>query len=173
MSNYREKLKEITTFIFDFDGVLSDGKVYVLPDGDQLRATDVKDGYAIHYALKQGYNIAVISGGYSETMRLRYKSFPDMEIYLKIGNKVEKLEEYMKDHQLTTGEILYIGDDIPDWEIMQRCGLKCCPADAVEEIKAISDYISFQPGGRGCVRDLIEQVMKAQGKWFGEGACIW
>lgn len=173
MKNYREKLKQINTFIFDFDGVLSDGKVYVLPDGDQLRATDVKDGYAIHYALKQGYNIAIISGGYSESMRLRYKSFPTMEIYLKVGNKVEKLTEYLNDHQLSAEQVLYVGDDIPDYEVMQMCGLKCCPADAAEEIKATVDYISFQKGGNGCVRDVIEQVMKAQGKWFGENACIW
>lgn len=173
MKNYREKLKDITTFVFDFDGVLSDGKVYALPDGDQLRATDVKDGYAMHYALKQGYKITIISGGYSETMRLRYKSFPDLEIFMKVGNKVEKLKEYMHDNHLESKEILYVGDDIPDYDVMQLCGLRCCPADAAVEIRNMVDYISFQPGGNGCVREIIEQVMKAQGKWFGEGACIW
>ena len=173
MKNYREKLAQITTFIFDFDGVLSDGKIYVIPGGEQLRATDVKDGYAIHYALKQGFKIAIISGGYSETMRERYANFPGMDIYLNIGDKIKTFHEYLEKHGLSQDEILYIGDDIPDYKVMQLAAVKCCPADAVEEIKSIADYISHRPGGSGCVRDVIEQTMKAQGKWFGEGACVW
>ena len=173
MNNYREKLKKITTFIFDFDGVLSDGKVYAFPDGDQIRGTDTKDGYALHYALKQGYRVAIISGGYSETMKLRFQNHEGMDIYLKVSDKVLKYEEYREMHGLCYDEIMYVGDDIPDYPVMQLSGLKCCPADAAEEIKAISDYISFKNGGAGCVRDVIEQTMKAQGKWFGKDAFIW
>lgn len=172
-TNYRQKLKNITTFIFDFDGVLSDGKIYVLPDGDQLRATNVKDGYALHYALQKGYNVAVISGGYSESMRLRYQSFKGMEIYLSVSNKVERLKEYMAFHNLKQEQILIMGDDIPDFEMMQLAGIKCCPADASEEIKATADYISFCNGGNGAVRDIIEQTLRAQCRWFEKDAGIW
>ena len=173
MDNYQTKLQHITTFIFDFDGVLSDGKIYVLPDGDQMRATDVKDGYALQYALRKGYHVAVISGGYSETMRLRYQSFTGMDIYLKVRDKVEVFHEYLKRYNLTPDEVMFVGDDIPDYKVMMLAGLKCCPADAAQEIRQIADYVSCCPGGRGCVRDLIEQTLKTQGKWFEDDACLW
>ena len=173
MDNYQTKLQHITTFIFDFDGVLSDGKIYVLPDGDQMRATDVKDGYALQYALRKGYHVAVISGGYSETMRLRYQSFTGMDIYLKVRDKVEAFHEYLKRYNLTPDEVMFVGDDIPDYKVMMMAGLKCCPADASHEIRQIADYVSYRPGGRGCVRDVIEQTLRAQGKWFEDDACLW
>ncbi|MBO6051228.1 MAG: HAD hydrolase family protein [Bacteroidales bacterium] len=173
MNDYRDKLKNITTFIFDFDGVLSDGKIWVLPDGDQLRATGVKDGYALQYALRKGYRVAVISGGYSESMRLRYKNFPGMEIFLQVRNKVKVYNEYLDKYGLSREEVMMMGDDIPDYEIMQLSGLKCCPADAAEEIKAIADYVSVKKGGEGAARDVIEQTLKAQGRWFEKDACIW
>ena len=173
MDNYQTKLQHITTFIFDFDGVLSDGKIYVLPDGDQMRATDVKDGYALQYALRNGYHVAVISGGYSETMRLRYQSFTGMDIYLKVRDKVEAFHEYLKRYNLTPDEVMFVGDDIPDYKVMMLAGLKCCPADAAQEIRQIVDYVSCCPGGRGCVRDVIEQTLKTQGKWFEDDACLW
>lgn len=173
MDNYRTKLKNITTFIFDFDGVLSDGKIWVLPDGDQVRATNVKDGYALQYALRKGYRVAIISGGYSETMRLRYKNFKGIEIYLSVHNKTDVFNEYLKSHQITEDEVLMMGDDIPDYEIMRRCGVKTCPADASQEIKELVDYISFQNGGNGAVRDVIEQTLRAQERWFEHDACVW
>ena len=173
MDNYQTKLQHITTFIFDFDGVLSDGKIYVLPDGDQMRATDVKDGYALQYALRKGYHVAVISGGYSETMRLRYQSFTGMDIYLKVLDKVEVFHEYLKRYNLTPDKVMFVGDDIPDYKVMMLAGLKCCPADAAQEIRQIADYVSCCPGGRGCVRDVIEQTLKTQGKWFEDDACLW
>lgn len=173
MKNYRERLKNITTFIFDFDGVLSDGKIWVLPDGEQVRATGVKDGYALQYALKKGYRVAIISGGIADSMRLRYKNFPGIEIYLSVHDKTKVFEEYMAKHGITENEILMMGDDIPDYEIMRRCNIKTCPADASQEIKDIVDYISFQNGGQGAVRDVIEQTLKAQGRWFEADACIW
>jgi len=173
MHNYREKLKKITTFIFDFDGVLSDGKVWVLPDGEQIRATNVKDGYAMQYALKKGYRIAIISGGVGESMRLRYKKFDGIEIFLKVHDKVEVFLEYITKNNINPKEVLYMGDDIPDYELMKICGLKCCPADACTEIKEIVEYISFANGGYGCVRDVIEQTLRAQSRWMESDAHIW
>ncbi|MDR1459630.1 MAG: HAD hydrolase family protein [Bacteroidales bacterium] len=173
MKNYKERLKDITTFIFDFDGVLSTGKVIVLPDGDQLRATDVKDGYAMQYALKQGYRICIISGGYSESMRLRYEGFPKMDIFLQVSEKTKVFSDYLKQHNIRVEEVVYMGDDIPDYDVMQLAGLKSCPADAAIEIQETAHYISHRNGGEGCVRDIIEQTLRAQGKWFKEGYCIW
>jgi 3-deoxy-D-manno-octulosonate 8-phosphate phosphatase (KDO 8-P phosphatase) len=173
MHNYREKLQKITTFIFDFDGVLSDGKVWVLPDGEQIRATNVKDGYAMQYALRKGYRVAIISGGIGESMRLRYQRFQGIEIYLEVSDKVTLFQEYIEKHKLSTEEILYMGDDIPDYDLMKICGLKCCPADACTEIKEIVEYISFANGGAGCVRDVIEQTLRAQNRWMEKDACIW
>jgi 3-deoxy-D-manno-octulosonate 8-phosphate phosphatase (KDO 8-P phosphatase) len=166
MLNYREKLQKITTFIFDFDGVLSDGKIWVLPDGEQMRATNVKDGYAMQYALRKGYRIAIISGGIAESMRLRYQSFTGIEIFLKVHDKVACFQSYKEKHNIIPEEVLYMGDDIPDYELMIICGLKCCPADACTEIKEIAEYISFANGGYGCVRDVIEQTLRAQNKWM-------
>jgi 3-deoxy-D-manno-octulosonate 8-phosphate phosphatase (KDO 8-P phosphatase) len=173
MHNYREKLQKITTFIFAFDGVLSDGKVWVLPDGEQIRATNVKDGYAMQYALRKGYRVAIISGGIGESMRLRYQRFKGIEIFLEVSNKVAVFQEYIKKNNLNPEEVLYMGDDIPDYELMNICGLKCCPADACTEIKEIAEYISYANGGYGCVRDVIEQTLRAQNKWMEADACIW
>jgi 3-deoxy-D-manno-octulosonate 8-phosphate phosphatase (KDO 8-P phosphatase) len=173
MKNYKERLKHITTFVFDFDGVLSTGKIIVMPNGDQLRITDVKDGYAMQYALRHGYRVCIISGGYSESMRLRYQGFPQMDIFLKVSDKTEVFVKYLEDNNIKPEEVLYMGDDIPDYEVMQLAGLKTCPADAVTEIRETSHYISHCGGGDGCVRDIIEQTLRAQNKWFKEGACIW
>ena len=173
MKNYKEKLSAINTFIFDFDGVLSDGKVVTLPDGDQLRATNVKDGYAIQYALKQGFNVCVISGGYSPSMQKRYMGFPKMDIFLQCENKTLKFNEYISSKNLKKEQIVYMGDDIPDYEVMLLSGLRACPADACIEIKEIADYISLYKGGEGCVRDIIEQTLRVQHKWFNENAFLW
>lgn len=173
MPNFRAKLGSIKAFVFDFDGVLSDGKVYVQRDGEMVRATSTKDGYALQYALKKGYRVAVISGGYGDSMRIRYNDFPGMDIFLHVNNKITLFDNYLQEHNLEPENVLVMGDDIPDYEMMRRAGICCCPADAAEEIKHIADYISFQPGGGGCVRDIIEQTLKVQGKWFQEDAFIW
>jgi 3-deoxy-D-manno-octulosonate 8-phosphate phosphatase (KDO 8-P phosphatase) len=173
MKNYKEKLKHITTFIFDFDGVLSNGKIIVMPDGDQLRTTDVKDGYAMQYALRMGYKVCIISGGYSESMRLRYQGFPQMDIFLNVPDKTKVFTQYLKQHNIQSEQVVYMGDDIPDYEVMQLAGLKSCPSDASIEIRETADYISHYKGGEGCVRDIIEQTLRCQGKWFRENACIW
>ena len=173
MLNYKEKLKNITTFIFDFDGVLSDGKVWVGSNGDQIRNTNVKDGYAIQYALKQGYRVCIISGGYSEGMKKRYDIFEGIDIFLKVSDKVIVYNEYLKSNKLKNEEVLFMGDDIPDYEVMKLVGVKACPQDAAIEIQAIADYISSFKGGDGCVRDVIEHTMRLQGRWFQNGASIW
>ncbi len=173
MENYKNKLHQVKAFIFDFDGVLSDGMMYTQADGEMVRATNAKDGYALQYALKKGYQVAIISGGFGENMRKRYRNFPNMEIYLHVSNKIELFEQYLSDHLLRSEQVLVMGDDIPDYPMMMLAGVKCCPADAVEEIKQIADYISFQPGGHGCVRDVIEQTLRLQGRWFETDAFIW
>ena len=173
MSNYKEKLHDIKAFVFDFDGVLSDGRIYTMADGEMVRATNAKDGYALQYALKKGYKVAIISGGFGENMRQRYRNFTGMDIFLHVSNKIELFNQYLKDNHLTPENVLVMGDDIPDYQMMMLAGVKCCPADASEEIKQTADYISFQPGGCGCVRDVIEQTLKLQGRWLEADACIW
>lgn len=173
MTNFREDLPNITTLIFDYDGVLTNGVVLITNSGDQLRTGHVKDGYALQLAIKSGYRIAVISGGYSESMRHRCNALKLQDVFLGVENKLEVFETYLKDHNLTPEEVLYMGDDIPDYEVMRRAGMPVCPADAAEEIRQISRYISYSRGGEGCVRDVIEQVMKVQGKWMNGNAFHW
>ncbi|MDR0368173.1 MAG: HAD hydrolase family protein, partial [Bacteroidales bacterium] len=144
MKNYKERLKDITTFIFDFDGVLSNGKILVAPNGDQLRMTNAKDGYAIQYAIKQGYNVCIISGGYSESMRARFSEFPAFDIFLKVSDKTKVFAQYMESKNLRPEQVVYMGDDIPDYDAMLMAGLRVCPADAAPEIQHISHYISHK-----------------------------
>src|SRR5574344_2503103 len=171
--NYKAKLHDINTFVFDFDGVLSDGKVMVLPDGDQLRMTNVKDGYAIMYALRNHYNVAIISGGTSESMKKRYQSFANIRIYLGISDKIKTYDTLIQDLNIKDQNVLYMGDDIPDMPVMARVGVKTCPADAATEVKNMADYISCYKGGEGCVRDVIEQTLRLHGKWLNDEAHLW
>lgn len=173
MSNYKENLTRITTLIFDYDGVLTNGVVLITNTGDQLRTGHVKDGYALQLAIKSGYRVAVISGGYSESMRHRCNALKLTDVFLGVENKIEVFEEYISQNGIQAEEVLYMGDDIPDYHVMKRVGMPVCPADAVEEIKGISRYISHANGGEGCVRDVIEQVMKVQGKWMNGNAFHW
>jgi len=173
MSNYKENLTTITTFIFDYDGVLTNGVVLITNTGDQLRTGHVKDGYALQLAIKNGFRVAVISGGYSESMRHRCNALNLTDVFLGVENKVEVYKEYLTKNNLTDSEVLYMGDDIPDFHVMKMVGMPVCPADAAEEIKGISKYISHFPGGAGCVRDIIEQVLKVQGKWMNGNAFHW
>ncbi|MDR2906826.1 MAG: HAD hydrolase family protein [Bacteroidales bacterium] len=171
--NYKENLKYIKTFIFDYDGVMSDGKVWVINEHDQIRNSTVKDGYALHHAVKKGYRIAIISGGKGESMRLRLQALGITEIFQGVGNKRQIFEEYCAEHNIDPKTVLYMGDDIPDYEVLTKVGIATCPADAVPEIKAIVHYISHQKGGEGCVRDVIEQVLKVHGEWMDEQAFTW
>lgn len=174
MKNYKEKLKDITTFIFDYDGVMTTGEVLVDGNGIPLRSSDVKDGYALQLAVRLGYNVAVITGGYSVSIEKRMEMLGVKDVFVRSANKVEVLERYMKTNDLKPEQIVYMGDDLPDYPVMKIIGLPVCPADASPEIKDISLYISNRNGGRGAVRDIIEQVLKAQDKWMKDFACyIW
>ena len=163
----------ITTFVFDYDGVMTDGKVYSDHDGHPWRATNVKDGYALQLASKLGYNVAVISGAVCPSMEVRMNSLGVFDVFTGIPNKVLKLNEYMAGKGLRKEEIVFMGDDIPDIRVMQEVGLAACPADAAQEVREISHYVSSKEGGKGCVRDLIEQVLKTQGKWMSAEAYSW
>ncbi len=164
--SYKEYLHHITTFIFDIDGVLTDGTVLVNTDGELLRTMNIKDGYALKTAVQQGFNVCIISGGKNEGVRQRLKNLGIPDIYLGAHQKVEQLHEYFGNKNIKAENVLYMGDDIPDMPVMKIIGLPTCPQDAVAEIKEISKYISYKKGGKGCVRDVIEQVLKVQGKWI-------
>ena len=156
----------VTTFVFDVDGVLTDGTLFLLPDGNMVRRMNIKDGYALQLAIKKGYHVVIISGGYSELVIDRLKKLGITDIFMEVTDKKKVLSEYIVKRNIQWREILIMGDDIPDVEMMQQSGVvACCPTDAVTEIKQISHYISPFNGGMGCVRDVIEKVMKLQNKW--------
>ena len=163
--NVLEKFKTIKTFVFDVDGVLTDGTLLVLNDGQMARRMNIKDGYALQLAVKKGYRVVIISGGTSDAVRERLEKLGIKDCFLKVDNKKEKLMEYAEENLLIWDEILFMGDDIPDYVPMQLTGLPCCPADAATEIKQISHYISPIIGGSGCARDVIEKVLKLNGHW--------
>lgn len=173
MTNYKQLLSTINTFIFDIDGVMTDGVVLITSDGDMLRSMHVKDGYALHLAVRKGYRIAIISGGTSQSVKYRFDTLGIKDIFLGISNKLAVFHQYVADNKLDPGKILYMGDDIPDYEVMREVGLAACPADAAEEIKQIATYISPVNGGHGCVRDVLEQVMKIHGTWFDDDGFHW
>ncbi len=173
MANFIKRLSKIDTFIFDVDGVMTDGIVILSPTGEIFRTMNVKDGYALQLAVKKGYKIFIISGGYSESVITRFNKLGINDIYLGVSNKLDVYHKILEQHKISPDTILYMGDDIPDCKVMKEVGLPVCPADAAEEIKAISLYISLADGGKGCVRDIIEQVMKVQDKWFDDDGFHW
>lgn len=162
------KLRTIKAFIFDVDGVLTDGSIHVTDAGEQLRSFNIKDGYALQLAVKRGYPVAVISGAKSQGVMLRLKGLGIKSIYIGIEDKLAVFERFIKENNLSPDHIAYMGDDIPDLLIMRIVGMPTCPADAAEEIKAIASYISPKKGGFGCARDVIEKVLKIQDKWLDE-----
>ena len=163
--NVLEYFKEVTTFVFDLDGVLTDGTVLVLNDGLQARQMHVKDGLALQMALHNGYNVVIVSGGYSEPVIGRLHKLGLTEVYLNIKDKLTFIEEYLADKNLSWHEVLFMGDDLPDLAVLEKAGLPCCPADAVIEIRKVSKYVSPVNGGYGCVRDVIEKVLKLNDNW--------
>ena len=164
MINY--DLKRIKALVFDIDGVLSAETIQVGADGLPMRTVNIKDGYALQLAVKMGLHVAIITGGHSEAIRLRYEGLGIRDIYMRAAVKTREFSLLLEKYGLQPEEVLYMGDDIPDYEVMTRCGLPFCPTDAAPAIKSISTYISHRNGGYGCGRDVIEQVLKAQGKWM-------
>lgn len=171
--NFKQLLNKVTTFIFDVDGVLTDGSVTLMPDGEQVRKMNIKDGYALQLAIKQGYRVAIISGGKSESVRTRMEGLGIKDVYLGVSNKIEKFEDYLLTHQLSADQILYMGDDIPDYEVMSKAGVAVCPKNSAPEILGICTYVSHLNGGEGCVRDVIEQTLRLHNKWFDKNGFVW
>lgn len=163
--SYKEIMNDITTFIFDVDGVLTDGSVHITSTGEMLRTMNIRDGFAMKAAVESGYNVCIISGGHNDGVRIRLQNLGINDIYLASPNKVVTFNEYKALYNINPEQVLYMGDDIPDYLVMELVGLPTCPLDASPEIKKISNYISHKNGGKGAVRDVIEQVMKVQGKW--------
>ena len=164
MINY--DLTKIKALAFDVDGVLSAEVIVLHTSGEPMRTVNIKDGYALQLAVKMGLHIAIITGGKTEAVRIRYAGLGVKDIYMGAAVKTNEYAHFLEKHQLKDEEVLYMGDDIPDLQVMRLCGLPCCPADAAPEIKEASTYISHRKGGDGCVRDVVEQVLKAQGKWM-------
>lgn len=160
-----ELLHPIRCFVLDVDGVLTDGSLLVTEEGHILRSMNIKDGYAMQLAVKKNYHVWIISGGTSEAVRMRLNKLGITEVHLGVTDKKEALHLLMAKYQVSHDSVCYMGDDIPDYAVMQQAGLPCCPQDAVSEIKQVSKYISPVNGGKGCVRDIMEQVLKLHGNW--------
>ncbi|WP_394798408.1 KdsC family phosphatase [Blattabacterium cuenoti] len=165
-NNYRNIMNDINTFVFDVDGVLTNCTLNLFPDGNMVRQMFAKDGYAIQLAKKKGYNLCIITSGSDLMVFKRLRRLNIRHIYQGVDNKKKYLDEYCKILNITKKKILYMGDDIPDIEIMKNVALPCSPIDAVQEVKEISKYISPKKGGKGCVRDVIEQTLKIQKNWL-------
>lgn len=160
-----ENFKAITTFVFDMDGVLTDGSLLHISGTEWIRKTSMRDGHAIKHASTKNYRIAVLSGSTSKQVKERLHYLGIKDVFMTVPDKKEKFLKYIKKHSLKPEEVLYMGDDIPDYKCMQIAGLPCCPADAATEIKQVAKYVSPFKGGEGCVRDVIEKVLKLHGKW--------
>lgn len=166
MINYN--LKKIKAIVFDVDGVLSASTIQMDSNGEPVRTINIKDGYAIQLAEKMGLRIAIMTGGHNDDIRKRYAYLGVEDIYLNCAVKVDTWDEFLAKYNLHNDEVIFMGDDIPDYQTMKRSGCPCCPKDAAPEIRAISRYVSNYEGGKGCARDIVEQVLKAQGKWLSD-----
>ena len=169
MLNFKEELTNIRGFAFDVDGVFSTSKLLLQTDGDLIRSMNIRDGYSIVHAIKQGFIIGIITGGRSEAVKNRFLDLGVQDVYLGSYDKIVDFKDFIFKNGLDREHVLYMGDDLPDYEVMSYCGVPTCPADAAEEIKSISKYISGFNGGEGCVRDVVEQVLRSQGKWINTG----
>lgn len=164
--NFKQLLKQVKAMVFDVDGVLTDGSIMLMPNGELVRTMNMRDSIAMRLAIKNGYQLCIITGGNSQSVKQRLNRIGISDIYLKTENKLEALNEFVSIYDLQLSEVLYMGDDLVDYEVMSKVGVPVCPKDAVNEIKNISLYISPLMGGKGCVREVIEQVMRANGKWI-------
>ena len=166
MINY--DLTKIKALVFDVDGVLSAETIQMNDEGVLMRSVNTKDGYALRLAVTEGLHVAVITGAREEAIRNRYEGLNIYDVFLGSSVKTDSMQQLLDKYSLSLDEVLYMGDDIPDYEVMKRCGCPCCPADACPDIKDISVYVSDRIGGHGCGRDVIEQVLRAQGKWLSD-----
>lgn len=173
MELIHNKLKQIKAFVFDVDGVMTDGTVIATEDGHFLRNFNIKDGYALQHAVKAGYLMAIISGGNSLGVVKRFQQLGLKDIYVGQQHKTSAFEEFLSKHRLLPQEVLYMGDDMPDYELMQIVGIAACPQDAATDIRAICHYISPISGGKGCVRDVLEKTLKLQSKWWNGDTHTW
>jgi 3-deoxy-D-manno-octulosonate 8-phosphate phosphatase (KDO 8-P phosphatase) len=162
--------ENVRAFFFDMDGVLTDGTLLLAPDQMQLRTMNIKDGFALQLAIKKGYSIFIISGAESQPAKERLQKLGISEVHMNVPHKEKLVCDLLKEKNLSFSEALYMGDDIPDLAVMQRCAMACCPADAVPEVKAIAHFISSKSGGNGCVREIIEKVMRVRGDWEFDSA---
>ena len=165
MENFKQKLTRIKTLLFDVDGVLTNGQVFLMESGEFVRNMNSKDGYALQLAVKKGYRIAIITGGNSQIVKNALHGLGIEDVFLSQHDKLQCYKDYINENDLKEDEILYMGDDLPDYEVMKRVGLATCPFNSAHEIKDICIYISNRNGGEACVRDVIEQVMRSQGTW--------
>jgi 3-deoxy-D-manno-octulosonate 8-phosphate phosphatase (KDO 8-P phosphatase) len=163
---YKKHLHKVKALIFDVDGVLSISHIPLFPDGERVRYVNTKDSYALNLASKKGLILIIITGGDSKVLQKHFSRIGFAEIHYNVYRKIEKLNEIIQRHKLDTSEILYMGDDIPDYEVMKVVGVPVCPSDAVPEIKKIAVYKTKQVGGQGCVREVVEHVLKAKGFWM-------
>lgn len=166
MNNFKKSLKNVKAFAFDVDGVLSKACIPLAPSGEPMRMVNTKDGYALKQAILCGFPVAIITGGNTQALRVRFESLGVTDIYLSAKNKTEQLQHFLEKYDLKAENVLFMGDDIPDFTALKMVGVPTCPADAVPEIKEICCYISDKSGGEGCGRDVIEQVLKIYGKWM-------
>lgn len=173
MSTINYDLTRIKALAFDVDGVLSADVIPLHPSGEPMRTVNIKDGYALQLAVKKGFKVAIITGGRTDAVRKRFAGLGVTDLYMGSAVKIHDYRHFRDKYDLKDEEILYMGDDIPDIEVMRECGLPCCPKDAAFEAKAVARYISYAEGGYGCGRDVIEQVMKVHGKWMADDAFGW
>lgn len=163
--SYKQYLADIHTLIFDVDGVLTNGIVTVMPDGQLVRQMNIKDGYALRSAVNAGLRVCVITGGKNQGVKTRLQNLGVKDVYLGAHNKIEQYNELVDMYELKPKNVMYMGDDVPDYPVMKLVGLPCAPNDAAPEIQQVSKYVSDKKGGEGCVRDIIEQILRVQGKW--------
>ena len=173
MADFKSLMNHVKAFVFDVDGVFTDGQVYLFPGEDFVRAVNIKDGYAIQHCIKMGFPVAIISGGKSDEVAKRFQKLGVTDIYMGASSKLDLYEDFRMKYQYEHHNILFMGDDIPDYEIMKIVGVPTCPADAASEIKEAAVYISDKGGGKGCVRDVVEQVMRLHKKWMDKNAFEW
>jgi 3-deoxy-D-manno-octulosonate 8-phosphate phosphatase (KDO 8-P phosphatase) len=164
-TNFKQRLSIVNTFVFDVDGVLTDGSLLVMPDGEFLRRMNIRDGYAMQLAIRKGYRMAIISGGHSSGVPVRLKRLGVQEVHMGVTDKLNTYNEVLGRMNSAPEQVLVMGDDMPDLPMLQNCGVPCCPADAATEVRNASIYVSTINGGHGCVRDVIEQVLRLQGNW--------